>query len=78
MNIKIISSQKKIFEGKAASIVLPAIRGRMEILENHSHVFVLLREGEIIVKKTKKAVKKIYVKGGVAEFYKNKFSAIIT
>ncbi len=78
MQVKIVSSKEKIFEGKAKSVVLPAIRGEMEILDNHSHIFALLKEGQIVIKKTEKSFKKINLKNGVAEFYKNKLSIILS
>ncbi len=77
MQVKITSSKEKIFEGKAKSAILPAIRGEIEILDNHSHIFALLTQGQITIKKTEKSSKKINIKSGVAEFYKNKLSIVI-
>jgi F-type H+-transporting ATPase subunit epsilon len=47
MQAKILSLEKKIFEGSVRSITVPGLLGEIEILEDHADAFFLLTKGNI-------------------------------
>ncbi len=68
MKIKILSTNKKLFEGEAESITLPGEEGEFQVLENHASLFSLLGRGEIIIGKNKR----IPISSGIIEVLDNK------
>lgn len=49
-NLRIISPQKKLFEGKADSVRVPGEEGEMEILSHHAPLLATLTKGRVIIK----------------------------
>jgi len=73
VEIKILSPNRQIYQGKSNKITLPGERGQFQILENHADIFALLSRGEIIIGKRKK----IPILSGILEFLDNKLTIII-
>jgi len=53
MKIKILSPNKKIYEGESSEITLPGQKGEFQILENHAPLFSLLTKGKIVLDNNK-------------------------
>ena len=73
MEIKILSPDKKIYQGKSDKITLPGEEGQFQVLENHADIFALLGKGDIIVGEHKK----IPIFSGILEFLDNKLTIVI-
>lgn len=48
-NLRILSPQKNIFEGKVVSLVAPAALGYLGVLADHAPLVANLKEGKIII-----------------------------
>jgi len=68
MKVKIVTPQKKVFEGEAKEVVLPGEDGEFSVFDFHQPCLYSLRAGRIRVGfKDKKAEKqKVFIKRGVA------------
>jgi F-type H+-transporting ATPase subunit epsilon len=73
VEIKILSLNKKIYEGKVKTVTLPGKEGQFQILDNHADLFALLDRGEVIVGKAKK----IPILSGIVEVLENKVTILI-
>ena len=76
MLVKVISLKEKIFEGEALSVKLPSLKGEIEVLDNHAHIFTLLQKGEIKIQ-TKSQLKVFQINSGIAEFFENKLLVLL-
>ncbi len=47
LNVSVISPEKVLFEGEAASVVAPAFDGEVGILESHAPMMTLLGKGAL-------------------------------
>lgn len=45
--LKIVSPEKKVFEGEVASVIVPGTAGRFEVLEHHAPIVSSLEQGEV-------------------------------
>jgi F-type H+-transporting ATPase subunit epsilon len=73
VEIKILSANKKIFQGKSDKIILPGEEGQFQVLENHADIFALLGEGEIVIGE----YKKIPIFSGIVEVLSNKAVVLV-
>jgi F-type H+-transporting ATPase subunit epsilon len=73
VEIKILSANKKIFQGKSDKITLPGEEGQFQVLENHADIFALLGEGEIVIGE----YKKIPIFSGIVEVLSNKAVVLV-
>jgi F0F1-type ATP synthase epsilon subunit len=71
MEVKILSKEKIIFDGRAEAISLPTFDGEIEILDNHAPIFVLLKKGKLKIKE-KKRIREVLIKSGILKFFSNK------
>ncbi len=62
MKLQIFSLQGLVYEGKTASITLPARDGEITVLKGHLPLITLIKDGEIRTKE-----KNIPIKKGFAE-----------
>ncbi|HHE76558.1 MAG TPA: F0F1 ATP synthase subunit epsilon [Candidatus Parcubacteria bacterium] len=51
MELKILSPEKKIYQGKVKKVILPGKNGQFQILEDHADLFAILEKGDIILEK---------------------------
>ncbi|TXC78838.1 ATP synthase F1 subunit epsilon [Luteibaculum oceani] len=70
MLLEIISPEKKIFQGEAKSVVVPAVDGSLGILDNHAPLISTLKKGIVEVSGADKNT--FEINGGVVEVMKNK------
>jgi F-type H+-transporting ATPase subunit epsilon len=70
--VTILNPKHELFEGKAKSVILPGDRGEFEILDFHSPVISLLKEGNVIIDG-----KYLAIKRGVANFHKGELVALV-
>ncbi len=47
MKVKIITAQKKLFEGEAVEVILPGEDGEFSVLDHHQSCLYSLRTGQI-------------------------------
>ena len=47
MKVKVLELEKKLFDGEATKIVVPAIEGEMCLLPNHISIITSLKKGTI-------------------------------
>lgn len=74
MEIKILSADKKIYEGHSNKITFPGIYGEFQILENHAPLISLLKRGKIIIGNKEKEIK---ISAGIVEVKNKKVIALI-
>jgi F-type H+-transporting ATPase subunit epsilon len=63
MRVTILSPDRSVFDGEAASVVAPAYDGEVGILPHHAPFITLLGEGRLVVR-TDSAVQRFKVRGG--------------
>lgn len=73
MEVKILSPNKNLFEGKTDSLTLPGENGQLQILNNHATLFTLLDKGKIIVEGNKE----FFISSGIAEVVENKIIILV-
>ena len=72
MEIKILSPEKTLFEGRSESVTLPGENGQFQILKDHAAIFALLEEGKISLDK-----KEFPISRGILEALDNKVTILI-
>lgn len=70
MNLKIITPERQIFEGKADLVQLPGSDGLFEILKNHAPMIASLGKGKIKIGNNNE-YQYFEINGGVAEIFNN-------
>ena len=70
MRLVIISPEKKLFEGEANSVTVPAVDGSLGILDNHAPLISALKKGTVEIKGSSNS--NFEINGGVVEVLKNK------
>ncbi|MDR1236385.1 MAG: F0F1 ATP synthase subunit epsilon [Holosporaceae bacterium] len=79
MIAKILKLDKKLFDGEAREVVLPAVEGEMCLLPNHISSVVMLKKGEIKVFKPTGEYPAVFeISGGVCSFFDNKAVFIVS
>ena len=73
MQVKILSIDEKIYEGKCNAVILPAKEGEVQILENHAPYFTLLNKGKIVFDNGKKFL----ISSGMANVINNKITVLV-
>jgi F-type H+-transporting ATPase subunit epsilon len=78
-SVSILTAEKKIYEGEAVSLVVPAALGFMGILADHAPYLSMLTAGKIVLRKTEEGEPVIfYSKGkGFLEILKNKVTMLL-
>lgn len=66
MTLKIISAEKILFEGEAASVTLPGEMGRFTVLPHHASIVSTLVSGKIVYKLDSEE-HSVDVAGGIAD-----------
>ncbi len=71
------SKQKTSQYDSLRAIILPAVKGEMEVLAGHSEAFVVLRAGKVILKKIFGGQTEIQVNKGLAHIFQDKIVIIL-
>lgn len=68
INLQIVTVERKVYEDKVDSVVLPTLDGEIGILANHIPLVVVLSEGELRIRKGEK-VDYLACSGGFARIH---------
>lgn len=75
MNVTLLTPEGIQFEGKATSILVPAIDGQMGVLENHAPVIAALGEGYLELRQESKTIA-YQVRSGLIEVQNNEVAIL--
>ena len=67
MNLRVVSPQQAVYDGPAASIVVPAWDGRVGILPGHAPMITSLGEGDLVIDVPGGGSETFYVADGVLQ-----------
>ncbi len=70
-HLSIFALNKEVFVGKAKSVSVPAVKGRMQILPEHIPLITPLAAGDVVIEKADGAKETIPVVGGILEVKKS-------
>lgn len=74
--LSILAIDREIFEGEAQSLVLPAQEGVIQVLEGHTPLVAVLKEGDLVIERDGKS-QVIPIAGGVLEVLQEKVVALV-
>lgn len=63
----IVSSEKELFKGEIAFLVVPAIMGEIGILPGHTPLLTRMKSGSVSITLPDQQVEHIFVSGGILE-----------
>lgn len=72
MNVKVLELEKKIFDGEAFKVIVPATEGEMCLLQNHISIITSLKKG--VIKIYRDEIERpisVSVKSGICSFSNN-------
>lgn len=75
MHVTLLTPEGKQFEGEAESILLPALDGKMGILENHAPVIAALGEGTLELRQEKSLIT-YKINSGLIEVQNNQINIL--
>ena len=76
MEIKILTANKKLYEGEVEAVTFSGKEGEFQVLENHAPLFSLLTQGEIIVKNSDKETR-ISISSGIVKVLNNRIICLV-
>lgn len=71
MHVSVISAERAVFDGEAASVVAPAFDGLVGILPRHAPFMTLLGEGTVKISQSGGNVTRLNVMGGFLQVASN-------
>ena len=71
LNVRVVSPDKIVFEGEAASLVAPAWDGQVGILPGHAPMLTLIGSGVLAVDRPGGGSDSFHVAGGVLKVERN-------
>lgn len=71
LNVRVVSPDRIVFEGEAASVVAPAWDGQVGILPGHAPMLALIGSGELTVDRPGGGSDRFFVAGGVLKVERN-------
>jgi len=74
-NLSVISPERKVFEGSARFLVVPAFDGEIGILHDHAPLMALLGEGTLRIV-TEAGTRHFQVSGGFVQVLDNEVSVL--
>lgn len=77
LSVRLVSAEKEVFKGDAASVVAPAWDGMVGILPGHAAFITLLGHGEFSVDLPGGGSNRYYVAGGVLKVEGNELTALV-
>ncbi len=75
MKVTIISPERTLFSGEATGVVVPGVKGRFEVLENHAPLISILSAGTVVCRSAE--VQEIRITGGFLEVARNEVSVCV-
>lgn len=76
MQVKVVTPEKEIFNGKAKSVNVPTQAGRITVLPHHTELLSIISPGKIIIE-YEKDKKEFLTQGGVIEVYDNEVNLLL-
>ena len=74
--VRVVSPQKIVFEGEAASVVAPAWDGFVGILPSHAPMLALVGAGELSIDQPGGGSASFYVAGGVVKVERDQVTVL--
>lgn len=65
LDVRVVSPDRTVFSGEAASVVAPAWDGRVGILKSHAPLITLLGSGPLVIDKVGGGSLSVHVAGGI-------------
>lgn len=65
LDVKVLTPQRLVFQGKAETLILPGERGVFEIQPHHKRLLSRLIQGKMFIDQTKVEIKRGVVKVGL-------------
>ena len=75
--LKIISPEKRIFEGEVNRVTVPGTLGEFEILVNHAPIISSLESGKVSYEIATGELKQLEIESGFVEVQKNVISLCV-
>jgi F-type H+-transporting ATPase subunit epsilon len=76
LRVRVVSPDRIVFEGEAASVVAPAWDGQVGILPSHAPMLTLLGSGVLSVDRTSGGSDSFHVAGGVLKVEQNQVTVL--
>ena len=77
LRLKIISPEKRIFDGEVNRVTVPGTLGEFEILVNHAPIISSLESGKVSYEIATGELKKLEIESGFVEVQKNVISLCV-
>ncbi|MDB5110724.1 MAG: synthase subunit epsilon [Mucilaginibacter sp.] len=78
MKLEILTPDKKVYEGEAASVTLPGTMGLFEILNHHAPIISTLQDGKLTVRGGSAGKEEVFlIHGGVVEASNNNVVVLV-
>lgn len=77
LRLKIISPEKRIFDGEVNRVTVPGTLGEFEILVNHAPIISSLESGEVSYEIATGELKQLEIESGFVEVQKNVISLCV-
>ncbi len=77
LRLKIISPEKRIFDGEVNRVTVPGTLGEFEILVNHAPIISSLESGKVSYEITTGELKQLEIESGFVEVQKNVISLCV-
>ncbi|MDH6354089.1 F-type H+-transporting ATPase subunit epsilon [Dysgonomonas sp. PH5-45] len=71
LDLKIISAEKSLYQGKATFVKLPGTEGNFSVHHNHAPLISSLQAGEIVYGKSVDTTETVTISGGFVEVKQN-------
>lgn len=76
LNVTITSQEKQFFSGEATRVVVPGVKSRFEILNNHCPIMSLLTSGSIVIHIPQSTPLALWIDGGIIQVEDNVVSIL--
>jgi F-type H+-transporting ATPase subunit epsilon len=76
LRVRVVSPERVVFEGEAASVVAPAWDGQVGILPSHAPMLALLGAGELSIDRPGGGSDSFHVAGGVLKVERNQVTVL--
>ena len=77
LRLKIISPEKRIFDGEVNRVTVPGTLGEFEILVNHAPIISSLESGKVSYEIATGELKQLQIESGFVEVQKNVISLCV-
>ncbi|ADI38486.1 ATP synthase epsilon chain [Waddlia chondrophila 2032/99] len=75
-SLKILTIDKKVYEGKALSLTIPGTLGYFEVLNNHASLMTPLQPGKLAITFSQQEKSVFAISGGIMEMHQNQVTIL--